>query len=43
MVDHRPVEIMTIITIILIIKWVIAEERTPAQVIEVVDRWLGHQ
>ena len=43
MVDHQLVEIMTIITTILTIEWVIVEERTPVQVIEVADRWLGHQ
>lgn len=42
MVDHLPVEIMTVIIIILIIERETVEERTPMQVIEVVDKWLEH-
>ena len=43
MVDRLPVEIMTVIIIILIIERETVEERIPVQVIEVVDKWLDHQ
>lgn len=43
MVDHQLVEVMTTITIIQTTEWAVVEEKTPAQVIEVVDKWLGHQ
>ena len=43
MVDPQLVEVMTTITIIQTTEWVIVEEKAPAQVIEVVDKWLDHQ